>query len=190
MASASSRLPGATLGKPGTHGHHLARYPTGAFVTLLLRWKKIKATHNASGTLPGVRRRGRHHGNLFCKPRCEFVLTWGSLRRAPPRLDSRSHSPTNRSRLAHPDPVAHAALIHELCAQSSFDYGEEIPWLKKTYGQGCVWNTYSIAYLLHLLPLPRRLKDIFLHSLKATVLARLPATLPLGNLYLIASKLR
>jgi SAM-dependent methyltransferase len=54
--------------------------------------------------------------------------------------------------------------------------------------QGCVWNTYSITYLFHLLPLPRRLKDVVLHTLKATVLGRLPLSLPLGNLYLIARK--
>jgi len=54
--------------------------------------------------------------------------------------------------------------------------------------QGCVWNTYSITYLFHLLPLPRRLKDVVLHTLKATVLGRIPLSLPLGNLYLIARK--
>ena len=54
--------------------------------------------------------------------------------------------------------------------------------------QGCVWNTYSITYLFHLLPLPRRLKDVVLHTLKATVLGKLPLSLPLGNLYLIARK--
>lgn len=54
--------------------------------------------------------------------------------------------------------------------------------------QGCVWNTYSITYLFHLLPLPRRLKDVVLHTLKATVLGRFPLSLPLGNLYLIARK--
>ena len=54
--------------------------------------------------------------------------------------------------------------------------------------QGCVWNTYSITYLFHLLPLPPRLKDVVLHTLKATILGRLPLRLPLGNLYLIARK--
>ena len=54
--------------------------------------------------------------------------------------------------------------------------------------QGCVWNTYSITYLFHLLPMPRRLKEVVLHTLKATVLGRLPLSLPLGNLYLIARK--
>ena len=59
----------------------------------------------------------------------------------------------------------------------------------KLIEQGSVWNTYSIAYLFHLLPLPRQLKDIVLRALKAAIFGRLPVTLPLGNLYLIARKL-
>jgi hypothetical protein len=54
--------------------------------------------------------------------------------------------------------------------------------------QGCVWNTYSITYLFHLLPLPRPLKDIILYMLKASAFGRVPFRLPLGNLYLIAKK--
>jgi SAM-dependent methyltransferase len=54
--------------------------------------------------------------------------------------------------------------------------------------QGGVWNTYSITYLFHLLPLPRRLKDIILYALKASAFGRVPLTLPLGNLYLIARR--
>jgi SAM-dependent methyltransferase len=58
----------------------------------------------------------------------------------------------------------------------------------KVIDQGCVWNTYSIAYLFRLLPLPSRVRHIVLHALKASTLGRLTATLPLGNLYLIARK--
>ena len=54
--------------------------------------------------------------------------------------------------------------------------------------QGGVWNTYSITYLFHLLPLPRRLKDVILYMLKASAFGRVPLRLPLGNLYLIAKK--
>jgi len=54
--------------------------------------------------------------------------------------------------------------------------------------QGRVWNTYSLAYLIHLIPLPRVLKKIGLRALKASVFGSLPLTLPLGNLYLIAKK--
>ncbi len=54
--------------------------------------------------------------------------------------------------------------------------------------QGYVWNTYSITYLFHLLPVSRVLKDIVLRALKASVFGRLPVILPLGNLYLIARK--
>jgi SAM-dependent methyltransferase len=58
----------------------------------------------------------------------------------------------------------------------------------KVIEQGCVWNTYSLSYLFHLIPLPRALKRIGLHALKASALGSLPLTVPLGNLYLIAKK--
>jgi hypothetical protein len=51
-----------------------------------------------------------------------------------------------------------------------------------------VWNTYSLTYLFHLIPLPRVLKEIGLRALKASAFGSLPLTLPLGNLYLIAKK--
>ena len=54
--------------------------------------------------------------------------------------------------------------------------------------QGRVWNTYSLTYLFHLIPLPRVLKKIGLRALKASVFGSLPLTLSLGNLYLIAKK--
>jgi hypothetical protein len=54
--------------------------------------------------------------------------------------------------------------------------------------QGNVWNTYSITYLFHLLPLPHVLKQTSLRALKASAFGTLPLTFPLGNLYLIARK--
>ena len=54
--------------------------------------------------------------------------------------------------------------------------------------QGRVWNTYSLTYLFHLIPLPGVLKEIGLRALKASAFGSLPLTLPLGNLYLIAKK--
>jgi SAM-dependent methyltransferase len=42
---------------------------------------------------------------------------------------------SNRSGLVRSDPIADTGLIYELYAQSSFDYAEEVPSLKKTYGR-------------------------------------------------------
>jgi hypothetical protein len=53
--------------------------------------------------------------------------------------------------------------------------------------QGRVWNTYSLTYLFHLIPLTRVLKEIGLRT-EASPFGSLPLTLPLGNLYLIAKK--
>jgi SAM-dependent methyltransferase len=53
-----------------------------------------------------------------------------------------------------------------------------------------VRNTYSIAYLLHLLPLPRRLKQILVPRLRASRLGKHQLTVPLGNLCLIARRPR
>src|SRR5213594_1960338 len=38
-------------------------------------------------------------------------------------------------RIVRSDPIADPALIYQLYAQSSFDYAEEVPLLKKTYGR-------------------------------------------------------
>lgn len=60
----------------------------------------------------------------------------------------------------------------------------------KVIEQGNVWNSYSLVYLFHLVPLPRSLKSLGLQLLRALNLRRLPVTLPLGNIYLIARKPR
>jgi SAM-dependent methyltransferase len=60
----------------------------------------------------------------------------------------------------------------------------------KVIEQGNVWNSYSLAYLFHLVPLPLSLKSLGLQLLRALNLRRLPLTLPLGNIYLIARKPR
>jgi SAM-dependent methyltransferase len=56
-----------------------------------------------------------------------------SARRLPDRIHYRIVR-SNRSGLVRSDPIADPALIYQLYAQSSFDYGEEVPSLKKTYG--------------------------------------------------------
>ena len=60
----------------------------------------------------------------------------------------------------------------------------------KVIEQGNVWNSYSLVYLFHLVPLPPSLKSLGLQLLRALNLRRLPLTLPLGNIYLIARKPR
>jgi SAM-dependent methyltransferase len=49
-------------------------------------------------------------------------------------------------------------------------------------------NTYSAGYLLHLLPIPSKLKQAVLRRFKRTGLSRLQLTLPLGNLSLLARR--
>jgi SAM-dependent methyltransferase len=51
-----------------------------------------------------------------------------------------------------------------------------------------VTNTYSAAYLCHLLPLPARLKRAAVAGLRRSLLGGIQLTLPLGNLRLIARR--
>jgi SAM-dependent methyltransferase len=51
-----------------------------------------------------------------------------------------------------------------------------------------VRNTYSLSYLAHLTPLPRRLKASLLPRLKRSRLGQLMLTVPLGNLCLLARR--
>jgi hypothetical protein len=53
-----------------------------------------------------------------------------------------------------------------------------------------VRNTYSIAYLTHLLPLPRKLKVTLIPRLRSSSVGRRQLTVPLGNLCLIARRPR
>ena len=54
--------------------------------------------------------------------------------------------------------------------------------------QGRVYNTTSLPYLIHLLPLPNRAKRTLTRVVRAARLDRVRLRLPLGNLYLIAKK--
>ena len=68
--------------------------------------------------------------------------------------------------------------------------------MRRVFGQvgfdvvtvGPVRNTYSTAYLLHLTPLPRALKQSLIPRLRQTRLGRSQLTVPLGNLCLIARR--
>ncbi len=52
-----------------------------------------------------------------------------------------------------------------------------------------VWNSYSLHYLIWLLPLPTSIKRLFLWGAKCPGIKRIHLTVPLGNLYIIAQKL-
>jgi SAM-dependent methyltransferase len=49
-------------------------------------------------------------------------------------------------------------------------------------------NTYSVGYLIHLLPIPSKLKGVALRRFKQTRLGRVQLTIPLGNLCLLARR--
>lgn len=53
---------------------------------------------------------------------------------------------------------------------------------------GSVSNRYTLHYLVRFAPLPITLKRIVLAFLKGTLMGRIPLSVPLGNLYLIAQK--
>jgi SAM-dependent methyltransferase len=53
---------------------------------------------------------------------------------------------------------------------------------------GAVCNTYSLAYLVHLLPFPERLKASVVPRLRHTRAGRFQLTVPLGNLCLVAHR--
>jgi SAM-dependent methyltransferase len=53
---------------------------------------------------------------------------------------------------------------------------------------GTVFNRFPLEYLARLAPLPGGLKRLVLACLEATRLARLPLSLPLGNLFFVARK--
>jgi hypothetical protein len=51
-----------------------------------------------------------------------------------------------------------------------------------------VRNTYSIGYLVHLVPLPHRLKGSFLPRLRRSKAGQVKLTVPLGNLSLLGRR--
>jgi 2-polyprenyl-3-methyl-5-hydroxy-6-metoxy-1,4-benzoquinol methylase len=55
---------------------------------------------------------------------------------------------------------------------------------------GAVFNTYSWAYILQLMPVPSAIKRLLSHDRKWNPFGRLQVRLPLGNLYLIGRKRR
>lgn len=53
---------------------------------------------------------------------------------------------------------------------------------------GSVWNSYTLRYLARLVPFPASIKRRLITFLAGNPLGRLPLSVPLGNLYLIARK--
>lgn len=51
-----------------------------------------------------------------------------------------------------------------------------------------VYNTYDTAYLAHIVPMPVSIKKPLLNFLNRSPLGKIPLTIPLGNLYIIAQK--
>jgi len=58
----------------------------------------------------------------------------------------------------------------------------------KVLKQGHVNNTYSVGYITHLVPMPARVKGMALGTLRRSRPRRAHRPVPLGNLYLIASR--
>jgi len=56
----------------------------------------------------------------------------------------------------------------------------------QTIDSGAALNTYSLAYLVHLLPLPLSLKKITIAAMEKTPIGRVRLRVPLGNMYLVA----
>ena len=53
---------------------------------------------------------------------------------------------------------------------------------------GSYWNHYSLAYLLHLVPISRRLRKRVLESSIGKLLARIKVVVPLGNMWVSGQK--
>jgi SAM-dependent methyltransferase len=53
---------------------------------------------------------------------------------------------------------------------------------------GTTYNRYTISYFMHLVPLPTALKTSLLNFLKGSPVERIPLSIRLGNLYIVAQK--
>jgi hypothetical protein len=53
---------------------------------------------------------------------------------------------------------------------------------------GTYSNHYSLAYLLHLLPISRRLRRIILKSYIGLILSKIKVVVPLGNMWIVGTK--
>lgn len=53
---------------------------------------------------------------------------------------------------------------------------------------GAYWNHYSLAYILHLIPISRSLRKKILHSIIGNVLSKIKVIVPLGNMWVSGQK--
>jgi 2-polyprenyl-3-methyl-5-hydroxy-6-metoxy-1,4-benzoquinol methylase len=58
----------------------------------------------------------------------------------------------------------------------------------KSIRTGTYWNRYSIAYLIHLIPLPNRIKVPLLGSSLGKILRKIKISVPLGNMWASGQK--
>ena len=54
---------------------------------------------------------------------------------------------------------------------------------------GSYWNNYSLAYLIHLMPFPNRIKKMILESSYGKFLSIIRITVPLGNIWVAGKKI-
>ncbi|MFT7695641.1 MAG: SAM-dependent methyltransferase [Candidatus Latescibacterota bacterium] len=69
-----------------------------------------------------------------------------------------------------------AQTLARLCALSGLE----------TIDSGAAFNTYSLSYLVRLLPLPSAIKKMAIATMEKTPIGRVRLNVPLGNMYLIA----
>jgi 2-polyprenyl-3-methyl-5-hydroxy-6-metoxy-1,4-benzoquinol methylase len=75
--------------------------------------------------------------------------------------------------------VEHTYLYSKKTAIALFQRANLVNLEAKAY-----WNDYSLAYLLHLIPLPREAKNLILNSALGDLLGKIRVTVPLGNIWI------
>ena len=79
--------------------------------------------------------------------------------------------------------VEHTYLYSKKTAFALFQRANLVNLQAKAY-----WNYYSLAYLFHLTPLPRKAKNLVLDSSLGVLLGKIRVTVPLGNIWISGQK--
>lgn len=79
--------------------------------------------------------------------------------------------------------VEHTYLFSEKTAKMLF---EKVGF--ENIKSGIYWNTYSLAYILHLLPISRSLRKMVLSSILGKALGKIKVKVPLGNIWVSGMK--
>ena len=79
--------------------------------------------------------------------------------------------------------IEHTYLFSEKTAKMLF---EKVGF--ENIKSGIYWNSYSLAYLLHLLPISRGLRKIVLSSFLGKILGKIKVIVPLGNIWVSGTK--